>query len=73
MDGPIDGEVDVLELERLGAGFGCSGVGVFGWSEQPEEANDDEVAGDGIEDAPLGVVKVKGVVEAERMASPAGL
>ena len=64
MDSVVDGEVDVPELERLRAGFGCSGVGVFGWSEQPEEADDDEVAGDSIEDAPLGVVKVKGVEEA---------
>ena len=63
MDSSVDDEVDVPELERLGAGFGSGGVGVFGWSEQPEETNDDEVAGDGVEDTPLGVVAVEGVVE----------
>ena len=45
------------------AGFGGSGVGVFGRSEQPEEADDDEVAGNGVEDTPLGVVAVEFVVE----------
>ena len=39
-------------------------MGVFGGSEQPEEADDDEVAGDGVEDAPFGVVKVEDVDEA---------
>ena len=37
---------------------------VFGWSEQPEEANDDEVASDGVEDTPLGVVAVEFIVDA---------
>ena len=39
-------------------------VGVFGWSEQPEEADDDEVASDGVEGAPDGVVGVEGVADA---------
>ena len=39
-------------------------MGVFGWSEQPEKTDDDEVASDGVEDAPLGVVEVEGVADA---------
>ena len=48
----------------MGAGFGGGGVGVFGWAEQPEETDDDEVVSDGVEDAPLGVVEVEGVGDA---------
>ena len=63
----VNGEVDVPELEGLGAGFGGGGVGgvsVFDWSEQPEEADDDEVVSNGVEGAPDGVVEVEGVADA---------
>ena len=56
VDGVVDGEVEVPELERLGAGLGCGGVGVFGRAEEPEEADDDKVVSDCVEDAPFGVV-----------------
>ena len=38
-------------------------MGVFGWSEQPEEADDAEVAYDLVVDSPDGVIEVEGVVE----------
>ena len=56
----------------MGPGFGCGGVGVFGWSEQPEETDDDEVASDGVEDPPLGVVEVEGVTDAADDGSGSG-
>ncbi len=59
----VDGEVDVSELERLGARLFGGGVSVFGWSEQPEEADDDEVSDDLVVGPPLGVVEAEGVVE----------
>ena len=39
-------------------------MSVFGWSEQPEEADDDEVASNCVEGAPYGVVEVEGVADA---------
>ena len=63
VDGASDGEVDVLELEGLGAGLGSGPVGVFGWSEQPEEADDDEVADDALEGAVLAMSEVEDLVE----------
>ena len=38
-------------------------MGVFGWSEQPEEADDAQVADDLVVDAPDGVLEVEGVVK----------
>ena len=38
-------------------------MGAFGWSEQPEETDDDEVVSDGVEDTPFGVIEVEGVAE----------
>ena len=38
-------------------------MGVFSWSEQPEEAADAEVADDLVEDTPDGVLEVEGGVE----------
>ena len=38
-------------------------MGVFGGAEEPEEADDNEVTSNGVEDAPFGVVIVEGVGE----------
>ena len=46
MNASVDGEVDVSELERLGARLIGGGVGIFGWLEQPEESDDAEVPDD---------------------------
>ena len=58
-----DGEVDVLELEGLGSGFWCGGVGVFSGSEEPEEGDDDEVNDVCIGGAVVGMSGVKDVPE----------
>ena len=63
VDAAVDGEVDVSELERLGVRLFGGGVGVFGWSEQPEEADNAEVPDDLVVDAPMGVLEVKDIVK----------
>ena len=63
MNASVDGEVDVSELERLGARLIGGGVGIFGWLEQPEESDDAEVPDDLVIDPPFSVVEVKDVIE----------
>jgi hypothetical protein len=43
MDGAIYGEMDVSQLESLGAGVGTGGLRVFGRPEEPVEGDDNEV------------------------------
>ena len=43
MDGAIYGEMDVSQLEGLGAGVGTGGLCVFGRPEEPVEGDDNEV------------------------------
>ena len=63
VDGAIDGEVDVLEEEGLGASLGRGRVEVFGGTEEPEEGDNDEVADVAVEGPEFGVTQVEGGVE----------
>ena len=56
----VDGEVDVLEFERLGASGDFGGEGIFGGSEEPVEGDDDQVYDVGVEHTPGGVGGVEG-------------
>ena len=61
VDFVVEGEVDVLEGEGLGAV--CGRVGVFGGAEEEEEGDDDEVNDDFVVHAVEVVVGVKDVRE----------
>ena len=55
----------MAEVEGLGASVGVRGVvEVFGWAQQPEEGDDDEVDGGAVECAFDGMVGVQGIDEA---------
>ena len=63
VDLAVDGKGDVAEVEGWGASFGRGGVEVFGRLQEPEEGNNDEVDGVGVEHSINGVVDVQGVDE----------
>ena len=60
VDGPVEGEMDVLELEGLGASFRRGRVQVLGGSEEPPDSDEDEIDEVGVEDAILFVLGVEG-------------
>ena len=55
--------MDVTEAEGLGPSLRV-GEQVFGWAEEPEECNDDEVDDVGVECSKDGVLGVEGCEEA---------
>ena len=63
VDLSVDGKGDVAEVEGLGASFGRGRVEVLSGSQEPEEGDNDEVDGVGIEHAIDWVVEVQGIHE----------
>ena len=66
VDGVVNGEVDVSVLEGLGASLGHSRQGALGWSQEPEEGDDDEIDDVSIEGSILRVVDIQGVDESSQ-------
>ena len=62
------GEVDVAEGERLGASLRSGGVEVLGRTQEPPEADDDEVNDVCVEGSELRVVHIEGCVEAAEVS-----
>lgn len=63
VDAVVDGELHVAETEGLAAAFSVWGEEVFCWAKEPEECNDDEVDGVGLEVSKPLVVEVEGIPE----------
>ena len=63
VDFAVDGKVDVTEAEGLGASSRGGGVKVFGGTKKPEEGDNDEVNGVGVELAIHMVGGVEDVLE----------
>ena len=61
VDASVNGELDVLLFESLGASVRLARLEVFCWPHAPVEGDDGEVNDGSVEDSVLGVLSVESV------------